>query len=414
MTRLFDPSTRLLRRVESSTSVCTVPPDFGATRVLRVGDKGKGKAVDPEENGHQARRRNGRDFGFGTGELIVPGATTTTTNGQRLLGRGSSGDDDRKVGKNWLSRFFSVSGLHPVRESLSTTQDVGGAGRGGGRSSSSSLLLQHRLRETLRRDEEASTSVEYIMDWGDEDAPTEDEDEDYARDSHGPYEEVDSEDGLRRQVAEPSPPRPPSRPTEPAEPELESRSTLTSPLPTSHAPPRPLLGPRRASSKTSLHSKRSFVLNDPTTDRSSSTFFLSPSDSSSSSSRRDRSSRHRHASSRSSSTFETTTTNHSNFLSPLSAAYPSSSPDTRSSSAAASQQQGKNQNKNKNKNAAPVAIDPLLLELERSSRVGVRTVCQSCHKKGLNYPACRTCGKCYCSRDCRVDVKSHGCIQGGV
>ncbi|KAM0755480.1 hypothetical protein T439DRAFT_320174 [Meredithblackwellia eburnea MCA 4105] len=49
-----------------------------------------------------------------------------------------------------------------------------------------------------------------------------------------------------------------------------------------------------------------------------------------------------------------------------------------------------------------VDIDPLLLELERKSRVGVKTVCATCGKKGLNFPAVRT-GETYCSRICRLE-----------
>lgn len=50
---------------------------------------------------------------------------------------------------------------------------------------------------------------------------------------------------------------------------------------------------------------------------------------------------------------------------------------------------------------APRDMDPLLVELERKSRVGVKTVCATCGKKGLNYPKARG-GQTYCSRDCRV------------
>jgi hypothetical protein len=46
-------------------------------------------------------------------------------------------------------------------------------------------------------------------------------------------------------------------------------------------------------------------------------------------------------------------------------------------------------------------MDPLLLELERKSRVGVRTVCATCGKKGFNYPTSRG-GQTYCSRECRI------------
>ncbi|KAK4049294.1 hypothetical protein OIV83_004231 [Microbotryomycetes sp. JL201] len=46
-------------------------------------------------------------------------------------------------------------------------------------------------------------------------------------------------------------------------------------------------------------------------------------------------------------------------------------------------------------------MDPLLLDLERKSRVGVKTVCANCGKKGLNYPKSAK-GETFCSRECRV------------
>ncbi|GAA5886484.1 hypothetical protein JCM16303_001426 [Sporobolomyces ruberrimus] len=327
-----DPSKQLLRRVESSTSVCTVPPDFGATR-LKAGDKGKGKAIDPERLGLGG-------FSFGRGEMA-----------SRQSGGLGTVEIDRKVGKSWLSRFFSVSGLNPVRES-------GGA--------------RDRLREALQRDEEASTSIEYVMDWGDEDFPTEDEEEENER----------LERDLESDQASSSPPTT-LEDSEPR-PEKKASSIRTSPDLAAHsqirdkarpeATPRPSL-PRRQSSKQSLHSKRSFMLNDPTSAAGSSESHLSPNPHSS-----PRNRHRRHPSSSS-----------SNFLSPLSAATPPGS-------------------SSRSKKPKAASIDPLLLELERSSRVGVRTVCQSCHKKGLNYPACRSCGKCYCSRTCRVGV-NHECVQ---
>ncbi|GAA5980911.1 hypothetical protein JCM5350_004763 [Sporobolomyces pararoseus] len=351
-----DPSTKLLRRVESSTSVCTVPPDFGATRVLRLGDKGKGKVIDPDQSGGVG------SFEFGRGEMV-----TTQRQGQ---GQGQEREavvvEDRKVGKNWLSRFFSVSGLNPVRE-------------GGG--------VRDRLKEALKRDEEASQNVEYIMDWGDDDEPTEDEEEE---------EEQQRENALVE--SSPTSSSPPS-PLSDLEPPSTQFSTSTSTTNTTKkldsttikASPnkiRPNL-PRRRSSKTSLHSKRSFMLNDPTSSpsfaaaaSSSTDSLLSPHNNTS------RSRRHRrHPSSSSSSS-------NNNFLSPLSAANPlPSSPHTHHK-----------------KQHQPVSIDPLLLELEKSSKVGVRTICESCFKKGLNFPRCTSCSKCFCSRDCRVGEK-HLCVH---
>ncbi|GAA5952741.1 hypothetical protein JCM3765_002260 [Sporobolomyces pararoseus] len=355
-----DPSTKLLRRVESSTSVCTVPPDFGATRVLRMGDKGKGKVIDPDRLGMGS-------FEFGRGEIVAH------QEGDLVV-------EDRKVGKNWLSRFFSVSGSNPVRESSQNQKEK--EKKGG---------VRDRLKEALKRDEEASQSVEYIMDWGDEDVPTEDEEEEQERENAR----------LRRQEEEYSPTSSPPSP----EPQY-TKSTATSTIPTvekkknndddtikiSPSKVRPNL-PRRQSSKTSLHSKRSFMLNDPTsaaaTASSSTDSLLSPHNTSSRSRRRSSHHHRRNASSSSSSS------TNNKYLSPLSAAnpLPSTSPRTQH-----------------HHKKSPVSIDPLLLELERSSRVGVRTVCENCHKKGLNFPACRSCSKCFCSRDCRIG-ENHLCVQ---
>ncbi|KAM0790454.1 hypothetical protein ACM66B_003331 [Microbotryomycetes sp. NB124-2] len=52
-------------------------------------------------------------------------------------------------------------------------------------------------------------------------------------------------------------------------------------------------------------------------------------------------------------------------------------------------------------------MDPLLLELERKSRVGVKTVCASCGKKGLNYPK-SVRGETFCSRECRMKGRKSG------
>lgn len=49
---------------------------------------------------------------------------------------------------------------------------------------------------------------------------------------------------------------------------------------------------------------------------------------------------------------------------------------------------------------APVGTDPMLLELERKSRVGVKTRCAACGKQGYNFPATRE-GRTFCSRECR-------------
>ncbi|KAL8276076.1 hypothetical protein RQP46_011519 [Phenoliferia psychrophenolica] len=66
-----------------------------------------------------------------------------------------------------------------------------------------------------------------------------------------------------------------------------------------------------------------------------------------------------------------------------------------------------------------IGIDPLLAELERESRVGVKTTCKACQKTGLNFPANRN-GETFCSRECRLgrqddSLKSEGeAGRGGV
>ncbi|KAL8293229.1 hypothetical protein RQP46_000923 [Phenoliferia psychrophenolica] len=57
-------------------------------------------------------------------------------------------------------------------------------------------------------------------------------------------------------------------------------------------------------------------------------------------------------------------------------------------------------------------IDPLLAELERKSRVGVKTTCKACRKHGLNFPAVRS-GETYCSRECRLSAKELPLQPGG-
>ena len=59
-------------------------------------------------------------------------------------------------------------------------------------------------------------------------------------------------------------------------------------------------------------------------------------------------------------------------------------------------------------NPSNLSIDPLLLALEKASRVGVRTKCVTCGSKGLNFPACPRCRKTYCTRGCRVSVAGGG------
>ncbi|GAA6064275.1 hypothetical protein JCM10212_000977 [Sporobolomyces blumeae] len=342
-----DPTRSLLRRVESSTSVCTVPPDFGATR-LRAGDKGKGRAVDPESLGLGGIK-------FGRGEMTVP-ARGHGHGGAALAGV----ERDRTIGKSWLSRFFSVSGMTTARGHSSANPVATGSELGTNGDAAA------RLKAALRRDDEAALDhVEYVMDWGDED---EDDEEFEGSDGEAHRDSSRAED--EEETSDPSI----STPTTPdlSDPEASrairatSKSLPTSPRQATKTSPetRPSL-PRRHSSNQSLRtakSKRSFMLSDPTTVSTPATSSNEPNP----------------------------TLGYGSFLSPLSAAKRSSASSPPS------------------KKKPGTSIDPLLLELERSSRVGVRTVCQACHKKGLNFPACTTCSKTYCSRTCRVGMK-HPC-----
>ncbi|GAA5904027.1 hypothetical protein JCM5296_002511 [Sporobolomyces johnsonii] len=331
-----DPTRSILRRVESTTSVSTVPPDFGATR-LRPGDKGKGKAIDPEP----------LSASWGMGVLARQGG-----GGARLA------DVEHKAGKSWLSRFWAVSNLAPpLRErSSSSTRLLARVRPGAGRNQSA----VDELRGCLARHDEASQADFYVMDWGDAD---EEEEHIEGEGSSSPSpslsgEEADgSSPALSGFSALPDSEQEdvPERETAHAE-DVSSASTAK------------VHRVASVSSFRTTKSKRSFVLSDPTSTLSDS--FSSPQHPQHKSHRRHR----RHASSGSSS----------GLLSPLSAhtALP----------------------------PKPVPIDPLLLELERSSRVGVRTTCAACSKKGLNFPACTGCQKTYCSRACRVGM-AHECAR---
>ncbi|KAJ7065331.1 hypothetical protein C8F01DRAFT_740607 [Mycena amicta] len=56
------------------------------------------------------------------------------------------------------------------------------------------------------------------------------------------------------------------------------------------------------------------------------------------------------------------------------------------------------------------AIHSVLEALEQDSLVGTgRVVCAACRKVGVNFPRCKTCGKMWCSRDCRTSTP-HRCL----
>ncbi|GAA5943904.1 hypothetical protein JCM1841_006605 [Sporobolomyces salmonicolor] len=335
-----DPTRSVLHRVESTTSVSTVPPDFGATR-LRPGDKGKGKAIDPEP----------LSASWGMGVLARPGGE-----GARLA------DIEHKAGKSWLSRFRSVSNLaSPPRERSSlSTRLLARVPPGTNRNQSA----VDELRRCLARHDEASQADFYVMDWGDAD-----EEEEHVEGEGSVSPSPSPSPSLSGEEADGSSPALSGfSALADSEPEDVDERGTTSAKDVSSASDAEVHRVASVGSFRTTKSKRSFVLSDPTSSHSDS--FSSPQHPQHKFHRRHR----RHPSSGSSS----------NLLSPLSA--------------------------HTQLPPKPVPIDPLLLELERSSRVGVRTTCAACSKKGLNFPACTACKKTYCSRACRVGM-AHACAR---
>lgn len=77
-------------------------------------------------------------------------------------------------------------------------------------------------------------------------------------------------------------------------------------------------------------------------------------------------------------------------------------------STSSSNQPSLHRSRSKSRGAGNGQVDPYLLELERKSRVGVKTKCWTCGKSGLNFPACPRCKETFCSRVCRVKVGKAG------
>ncbi|GAA5930641.1 hypothetical protein JCM10213_000766 [Rhodosporidiobolus nylandii] len=328
-------SRRGLRSVESSTSVCTAPPDFereGARRWSRR-DKGKGRAVD------------------------VPGDEQGPTKAARQP-------------KTWLSRFWGATKGGETDATVAAVDEGGDTALE--RTHSSSAVDE--LRRALERHDEAREGM--MSYWGETEFVEDDE----------LFHEEDGGEVLEPAPAFDSPSAsPPSpvrglseatlrpTPSSSAAPRTAAPPVASPPQPSTPLRPPPLslddqatpLSPPMKSAK----SKRSFLLGDPTSAPASRR------------TSRDRSSSRRHKPNLSvSSTSTAHSTTIDGHLAPPSP----------------------------KKAKGPVPIDPLLLELERRSHVGVRTVCATCGKKGLNYPACRTCKGTYCRRECRVNVR-HPC-----
>lgn len=316
-----------LKRVESSTSVCTAPPEFEAREGKRWSrkEKGKGRAVD----GRTEARSSPLAMSATVGHAVV----------EEGDGEGRGGGKARS--KTWLSRFWGSTGSRDLSHS--------------DRSRSSTAVDE--LKKALERHEEAAeTAIDY---WGEREF-FEDE---YSADEEGGGEyyvsvpvkvgEEDEVEGEEEMFSHH--PRIASdvtiRPTKPSACIVGEDPSLSS------ATLRPPPAPQRCSSARTAKSKRSFLLNDPTSSPSSSS--TRPSSRSSSPTRRS-SSRHRHNPSASS-----TSTYSPSIIDGLLAP-----PSTRGKSFS-------------------VSIDPLLLELERKSELGMKTVCATCGKKGLNFPTVR-------------------------
>ncbi|GAA6031843.1 hypothetical protein JCM8097_002016 [Rhodosporidiobolus ruineniae] len=354
-------SRRGLRRVESSVSVCTAPPDFDradARRWTRA-DKGKGRAVDAA-------------LSASTSSLPAPPAPKPDH-----LSVPSFGEAKSWVGRFWTSTKGAVGDLKA--SASSSLRECGLAPE----ADDKDVSAVDALRNALVRDEEAQETI--MSYWGETEFVEDDEEyqseEDLLRRGVvGEGDAVEIEAGTSKLgLASPPPPRRGAseatiRPTSSADavvvavaPPAHESALLRPPqlkrLDTSQSV-------RSGASGRSSRSKRSFLLEDPTSD-------LSPSD------RRQ----------------------HRRELSSSSANSSSASPSPGCSGFDSPPVGGGG-----GKKKGPVPIDPLLLELERRSHVGIKTTCATCHKKGLNFPTCRGCKRTYCTRACRVD-EAHECCH---
>ncbi|GAA6013108.1 hypothetical protein JCM10207_006174 [Rhodosporidiobolus poonsookiae] len=358
---------RGLRRTESHASISTAPPDFeaeGARRWTRT-DKGKGRATDAD--------------------LDADAALSSSTSALSVL------ESAGRTSKTWLSRFRSAA--HGVASDPGRRLSAAfGLSDARGRTRSSSAV--HELRRALERHDDA---VDAVLNYWGEDEFVEDDEVGPAYLYVGADGESVDEEGDAVEIRIPaagsefvSPPphfhahghaaRSASEqtvkavPTAPAHAEralaLAASLSLSQGEGGALRPPMPRQASRR--------SQRSFALGDPTSTSTSGE--TSPPRSKERHRHRTRSRNHSREASAASSV--SCTSSSTGLASPGLLAPPS--PTSRAP-----------------KPPKPVSIDPLLLELERRSRVGVRTVCAACGKKGLNFPACRACGGTYCGRECR-------------
>ncbi|GAA5912941.1 hypothetical protein JCM8208_002409 [Rhodotorula glutinis] len=353
-----------LRRVGSSASICTAPPDLsGRTRVCR--GKGKGKMVEPEPSELFELR------GGGVGGAALERARTRPS---------ALATVEEAEPKTWLSRFW--------RSSRSALDEGGGLGAPAGlaaaaeegaldRTRSSSAV--HALKLALDRHDEASSTM--VMYWGEGEYACREE------------EEVLAEDDEPVSPAADKVTSPPASSLRFDEAQLSQADKLRSSLDAKQQP-----------STRQAARQRSFLLTDPTSSSASASANTSLSRERTRSSRHARS-REASANSSASSTHSTTADGH---LAP-----PSPSKSGRRRRRRRPSSAGAPNSSDADGAPVPVAMDPLLLELERRSHIGLKTACAACGRRGLNFPACRKCKGTYCSRDCRVGLQ-HVCRRPGA
>ncbi|BGP43585.1 hypothetical protein JCM10449v2_007626 [Rhodotorula kratochvilovae] len=342
--------TSRLRRVASSASVCTAPPDFsGRSRIVR--GKGKGRMVDPAPS-----------------ELFdLPALGRARSRPAALATVEEPAAAQRKT---WLSRFWQASSRAPA--------PAGAEGDGAAFERTRSSSAVHELQKALSRHDEASAEIVYY--WG----------EDEEDDDGGADEEPDNGD-------ESTPPASPSDSPPPRAPAARAHASSSirfddAQLSQADRLRASLTAPGTQSAARRAARQRSFLLTDPTS---------TPTPDTSRSRERERAARSRETSGASESSACETSAD--GLLAPP-------SPQrrrrrgSRTSTARENGEEGAPQ---------PVPMDPLLLELERRSHIGLKTTCGACGRKGLNFPACRTCKGTYCSRECRVGEK-HACRREKV
>ncbi|GAA5847367.1 hypothetical protein JCM9279_000258 [Rhodotorula babjevae] len=350
-----------LRRVGSSASICTAPPDLsGRTRVCR--GKGKGKMVEPEPSELFELR------GAGAGGVALARAKSRPN---------ALATVEEAEPKTWLSRFWRSSRSVLDEGGRGAPVGLAAAAEEGALDRTRRSSAVHALKIALDRHDEASSTM--VMYWGEGESALDEE------------AEVDEPlSPATDKVASP-----PASSLRFDEAQLSQADKLRSSLDAKAQQP----------STRQAARQRSFLLTDPTSSSASASANTSLSRDRTRTSRRARS-RDTSIHSSASSTHSTTADGH---LAPPSPSKSGRRRRRRSSAGARSTATGDGAEHA----PVPVAMDPLLLELERRSHIGLKTACAACGRRGLNFPACRKCKGTYCSRDCRVGPQ-HVCRRPGV